>query len=104
MKRVVSERRGRGKAAAEIEMLAVSRNAEQSVELLSKEKCSSEGVIAESIQLKQNVAEDAVGKADQKEKKRKEKGVLCCFVGEPIPEEEARRRWQWRYDLKVSSC
>ncbi|XP_042034532.1 DNA (cytosine-5)-methyltransferase CMT2-like isoform X2 [Salvia splendens] len=150
MKRVVSERRGRGKAAAEIEMLAltpVSRNAktqllEQSVELLSKEKCNSEseGVISakrlrsrivqfrhnvaedaarkrdrneesavrsRSIQLKQNVAGDAVGKADQmggdrpgKKKKRKEKGVLCCFVGEPIPEEEARRRWQWRFDLK----
>ncbi|XP_042033383.1 DNA (cytosine-5)-methyltransferase CMT2-like isoform X1 [Salvia splendens] len=152
MKRVVSERRGRGrgrgKAAAEIEMLAltpVSRNAEQSVELLSKERCSSEGVISEkrlrsrivqfkgivaedaarkrdrngsvvrsrSIQLKQNVAEDALGKADQKggggneessvrsgKKKRNEKGVLCCFVGEPIPEEDAWRRWQWRYDLK----
>ncbi|KAL1532242.1 DNA (cytosine-5-)-methyltransferase [Salvia divinorum] len=148
MKRVVSERRGRGrgKSAAEIEMLAlplatpVSRNAktqlrEESVELYKE--CSDtpkmeeqnvaenavdrngggrneeSAVRSRSIQLKQNVAENAAGKADQKgggrneesavrpgKKKMKEKGVLCCFVGEPIPEEEARRRWQWRYDLK----
>nr|AVP26961.1 chromomethylase [Salvia miltiorrhiza] len=32
--------------------------------------------------------------------KKKEKSILCCFIGEPIPEEEARERWQWRYDLK----
>ncbi|XP_057478976.1 DNA (cytosine-5)-methyltransferase CMT2-like isoform X3 [Actinidia eriantha] len=30
---------------------------------------------------------------------KKEKSI-CFFVGEPVPEEEARERWQWRYDLK----
>ncbi|CAA0820434.1 DNA (cytosine-5)-methyltransferase CMT2 [Striga hermonthica] len=34
------------------------------------------------------------------ESEGKEKKVVCCFVGEPIPEEEARKKWQWRYDLK----
>ncbi|KAH6760891.1 chromomethylase 2 [Perilla frutescens var. frutescens] len=29
-----------------------------------------------------------------------EKSTLCCFIGEPIHEEEAHKRWQWRYDLK----
>ncbi|KAL6501795.1 hypothetical protein OROGR_026928 [Orobanche gracilis] len=31
---------------------------------------------------------------------KKEKSVACCLVGEPIPEEVARKRWQWRYELK----
>ncbi|KZV25539.1 DNA (cytosine-5)-methyltransferase CMT2 [Dorcoceras hygrometricum] len=25
---------------------------------------------------------------------------LCTFVGKPIPEDEAKKRWQWRYELK----
>ncbi|GFZ16619.1 chromomethylase 2 [Actinidia rufa] len=31
--------------------------------------------------------------------KKKEKS-FCFFVGDPVPEEEARERWLWRYDLK----
>ncbi|KAL9177383.1 hypothetical protein ABFS82_01G055000 [Erythranthe guttata] len=31
---------------------------------------------------------------------KKEKEIICCFIGEPIPEDEAQKRWQWRYELK----
>ncbi|KAI3468563.1 hypothetical protein Pfo_025226 [Paulownia fortunei] len=31
---------------------------------------------------------------------KKEKSTGCCFIGEPIPEEVAQKRWQWRYELK----
>lgn len=40
-------------------------------------------------------------KPEELESKKKEKNIVCCFVGEPIPEEVAQKRWQWRYDLKV---
>ncbi|EPS61564.1 hypothetical protein M569_13232, partial [Genlisea aurea] len=31
---------------------------------------------------------------------KKGKPSLCCFIGNPLPEDVARQRWQWRYDLK----
>nr|GLL44511.1 DNA (cytosine-5)-methyltransferase CMT2 isoform X1 [Ipomoea trifida] len=35
-------------------------------------------------------------------RKEKNKRPVACFIGEPIPTEEAQERWRWRYDLKVS--
>ncbi|XP_073055558.1 DNA (cytosine-5)-methyltransferase 1-like [Primulina eburnea] len=29
-----------------------------------------------------------------------QKIIVCTFVGKPIPEEEAQKRWRWRYELK----
>lgn len=34
-------------------------------------------------------------------RKEKNKSTGVCFIGEPIPTEEAQERWRWRYDLKV---
>ncbi|XP_027180268.1 DNA (cytosine-5)-methyltransferase CMT2-like [Coffea eugenioides] len=34
------------------------------------------------------------------QKKEREQKSVAFFVGEPIPEEDARERWRWRYDLK----
>lgn len=63
------------------------------------------------IQFQVNVDENAVRVADPIEggssgeravkSKKSKKNTLCGFIGEPIPEEEAQKRWQWRYDLKV---
>ncbi|KAL3500066.1 hypothetical protein ACH5RR_039159, partial [Cinchona calisaya] len=33
-------------------------------------------------------------------KKESKKKSVAFFIGEPIPEEEARERWHWRYELK----
>ncbi|CAI9762558.1 unnamed protein product [Fraxinus pennsylvanica] len=45
--------------------------------------------------------EGSVKKDMESEKKReKQKKTACCFIGEPIPEEDAREKWAWRYDLK----
>nr|GMD78186.1 DNA (cytosine-5)-methyltransferase CMT2 [Ipomoea batatas] len=33
-------------------------------------------------------------------RKEKNKRQVACFIGEPIPTEEAQERWRWRYDLK----
>ncbi|XP_052176411.1 DNA (cytosine-5)-methyltransferase CMT2-like isoform X2 [Diospyros lotus] len=32
-------------------------------------------------------------------KKRNESGVASFFIGDPVPSEEARRRWPWRYEI-----
>lgn len=63
------------------------------------------------IQFQVNVDENAVRVADPIEggssgeravkSKKNKKNTLCGFIGEPIPEEEAQKRWQWRYDLKA---
>lgn len=63
------------------------------------------------IQFKVNVDENAVrvaapiegGSSGQRAVKseKNEKNTLCGFIGEPIQEEVAQKRWQWRYDLKV---
>ncbi|KAJ0672052.1 putative DNA (cytosine-5-)-methyltransferase [Helianthus annuus] len=37
------------------------------------------------------------GSADKKQSKRKK---VLMFVGEPVPEHEAKERWGWRYELK----
>lgn len=34
-------------------------------------------------------------------KEKKQQKTACWFIGDPIPEEEARERWAWRYELKV---
>ncbi|PIN07365.1 DNA (cytosine-5-)-methyltransferase [Handroanthus impetiginosus] len=31
---------------------------------------------------------------------KKEKSIACSFIGEPIPEEEAQKKWGWRYEIK----
>ncbi|XP_028105482.1 DNA (cytosine-5)-methyltransferase CMT2-like isoform X1 [Camellia sinensis] len=40
---------------------------------------------------------NAVASSEKKERKQK---VTSFFIGEPVPEIEARERWGWRYDLK----
>ncbi|KAK6137229.1 hypothetical protein DH2020_029018 [Rehmannia glutinosa] len=37
---------------------------------------------------------------DTVKSKEEEKSIVCCFVGDPIPEDVAQKRWQWRYELK----
>ncbi|KAL8536466.1 hypothetical protein ACS0TY_011903 [Phlomoides rotata] len=50
--------------------------------------------------------EKSSAESESKEEKRSvksekiETNVVVCFIGDPIPEEEAKKRWQWRYDLK----
>ncbi|XAR70709.1 DNA (cytosine-5-)-methyltransferase [Bertholletia excelsa] len=39
-------------------------------------------------------------KRTSSKKKGSEENGMCCFVGEPVPEEEAQERWRWRYELK----
>ncbi|XP_059644065.1 DNA (cytosine-5)-methyltransferase CMT2-like isoform X2 [Cornus florida] len=34
------------------------------------------------------------------EEKQKEQKNKASFIGEPVPKEEARERWRWRYELK----
>ncbi|XP_052210528.1 DNA (cytosine-5)-methyltransferase CMT2-like isoform X2 [Diospyros lotus] len=41
------------------------------------------------------------GSASSKKKVSKQK-ISCFFIGEPVPEEEAREKWLWRYELKES--
>ncbi|VFQ89132.1 unnamed protein product [Cuscuta campestris] len=43
--------------------------------------------------------EEKVACTPSKGKEKKGKSI-ACFVGEPIPAEEAQERWRWRYDLK----
>ncbi|XP_057467663.1 DNA (cytosine-5)-methyltransferase CMT2-like [Actinidia eriantha] len=40
------------------------------------------------------------------EEKENAEEITCIFVGEPVPEEEAREKWSWRYELKseISKC
>ncbi|XP_059306579.1 DNA (cytosine-5)-methyltransferase CMT2-like [Lycium ferocissimum] len=38
--------------------------------------------------------------SDSAEKSVKKQKSNVCFIGEPIPGEEAQEKWQWRYDLK----
>lgn len=40
------------------------------------------------------------GSAMENEGKGKKK-ALSFFVGDPVPDDEARRRWPWRYEEKV---
>lgn len=37
----------------------------------------------------------------KKRKKGKSTDTVSFFVGDPVPDEEARQRWPWRYGLKV---
>ncbi|KAL0329888.1 UNVERIFIED_CONTAM: DNA (cytosine-5)-methyltransferase CMT2 [Sesamum radiatum] len=50
--------------------------------------------------LKQHASRDECNAQNTIESDKKEKGTLFCFLGDPIPEEEAEQRWQWRYELK----
>ncbi|KAF3642124.1 DNA (cytosine-5)-methyltransferase CMT2 [Capsicum annuum] len=52
-----------------------------------------EGAAAGS-EMKRKDGSDSATKSVKKQKSS------VCFVGEPIPAEEAQQRWQWRYDLK----
>ncbi|KAH7835368.1 hypothetical protein Vadar_025504 [Vaccinium darrowii] len=38
--------------------------------------------------------------SSEKEERHEQKSAICFFIGEPVPEEEARERWCWRYELK----
>ncbi|KAL0324137.1 UNVERIFIED_CONTAM: DNA (cytosine-5)-methyltransferase CMT2 [Sesamum calycinum] len=48
--------------------------------------------------LKQHASRDECNAKNTIESDKKEKGTLFCFLGDPIPEEEAEQRWQWRAD------
>ncbi|KAL7003789.1 DNA (cytosine-5-)-methyltransferase [Sarracenia purpurea var. burkii] len=37
-------------------------------------------------------------------KKRKAPGIVSFLVGDPVPDDEARRRWSWRYTEEVHYC
>ncbi|XP_011092593.1 DNA (cytosine-5)-methyltransferase CMT2 [Sesamum indicum] len=50
--------------------------------------------------LKQHASKDECKAKNTIESDKKEKGTQCCFLGDPIPQEEADQRWQWRYELK----
>ncbi|KAL6549805.1 hypothetical protein OROMI_020293 [Orobanche minor] len=52
------------------------------------------------IKLNVNVDEDHEKTTARIEGLGKGGSGACCLVGEPIPEEVARKRWQWRYELK----
>lgn len=39
--------------------------------------------------------------SEKKERKQKKNDVSSFFIGEPVPDDEARERWRWRYELKV---
>ncbi|KAM7507279.1 hypothetical protein LguiA_017732 [Lonicera macranthoides] len=38
--------------------------------------------------------------SEKKERKQKKNDVTPFFIGEPVPDDEARERWRWRYELK----
>ncbi|KAL2551141.1 DNA (cytosine-5)-methyltransferase CMT2 [Forsythia ovata] len=44
--------------------------------------------------------EGSVKKTMESNENKKKQNITCRFIGEPIPEEEARERWGWRYELK----
>ncbi|KAL0393740.1 UNVERIFIED_CONTAM: DNA (cytosine-5)-methyltransferase CMT2 [Sesamum latifolium] len=48
--------------------------------------------------LKQHASKDECNAKNTIESDKKEKGTPCCFLGDPIPQEEAEQRWQWRPD------
>ncbi|KAK4435532.1 DNA (cytosine-5)-methyltransferase CMT2 [Sesamum alatum] len=50
--------------------------------------------------VKQHSSKNECNATNTIESDKREKGTVCCFLGDPIPQEEAEQRWQWRYDLK----
>lgn len=46
---------------------------------------------------------DCFSETSPPSKKHKSGRKFCFFVGEPVPEDEARRRWPWRYE-KTKVC
>ncbi|KAK6158500.1 hypothetical protein DH2020_005814 [Rehmannia glutinosa] len=84
-----------------------------------EEKCDSDVpsekcLRSRKIQCKDEIPEKTTGRiegrhASSKSKRNaedtvkleeEEKSIVCCFVGDPIPEDVAQKRWQWRYELK----
>ncbi|KAL0312384.1 UNVERIFIED_CONTAM: DNA (cytosine-5)-methyltransferase CMT2 [Sesamum radiatum] len=48
--------------------------------------------------LKQHASKDECNAKNTIASDKKEKGTVCCFLGDPIPQDEAEQRWQWRPD------
>ncbi|KAK4490834.1 hypothetical protein RD792_001549 [Penstemon davidsonii] len=85
------------KVASE-ELSEVKRDLEKcDLESISHEKC----LRSRKIQLKEVVVDESGEKKSVSiGGEKKQRSIKCCFVGKPIPEEEAHVRWGWRYDLK----
>ncbi|KAI3858794.1 hypothetical protein MKW92_029416, partial [Papaver armeniacum] len=57
-----------------------------------------EKAVDEEEEMENDTAEVPVEKMQRKISKSKKKKENCCLIGEPVPIQEARRRWPHRYD------
>ncbi|GAB4834808.1 hypothetical protein Ancab_033076 [Ancistrocladus abbreviatus] len=50
--------------------------------------------------LKEQPAKEKIEVCSSNEMKQGNGDSMCFFIGDPIPDEEARERWHWRYEMK----
>ncbi|XP_051137815.1 DNA (cytosine-5)-methyltransferase CMT3-like [Andrographis paniculata] len=76
------------------------------VKCLRSKKIQVKGNVEGVAKKKKDSVEGSNGSVDGSNSKnrvkspKQEENIICCFVGEPVPEEVAHNRWQWRYELK----
>lgn len=96
-----------GKVAASTPVLRKNKETETAmIELPDKEERKRILVNANGISGEHPIKDNRpkAGKAeaiDSSSNKAKKQKAVAFFVGEPIPDVEAREKWNWRYELKV---